>query len=122
DRNSVYLYYSAEIINHVTIVHMSKPLTFSDAKMLASTCKIKLSGLWAVTQEAALFLLSSIGGADPRKGQPSCNQYGANAEKGGRLCSQHDPVHYHPIVNKKFHIWFGFDLDAVSNGKIIFTF
>ena len=121
DRNSVYLYYSAEIINHVTVVHMSQPLKLKQAINKSINCNKLLSGLWTATQEAAQLLLSLVGGAAKRAGQQSCRQYGPNAEK-GKGNGMHNAVHYHPACNESFHIWFGIDMDAVTNGKIIFTF
>ncbi len=114
-----YLYFEAKIINRITYVFLNKPLTFEEAVL-----QIKQhENLWALTQEAAKLVLAPFGGPAKRENKNLRKIYGPDAEK-GKGNGAHNAVHYHPKDSdyEDVHIWFGFDPDAILNGKIMFVY
>ena len=99
-----YLYFEAKINNRIRYVFLNKPL-------------------WALTQEAAKLVLAPFGGPAKRKNKNLRKIYGPDAEK-GKGNGAHNAVHYHPKDSdyEDVHIWFGFDPDAILNGKIMFVY
>lgn len=109
----------AKIINRITYVFLNKPLTFEEAVL-----QIKQhENLWALTQEAAKLVLAPFGGPAKRENKNLRKIYGPDAEK-GKGNGAHNAVHYHSKDSdyEDVHIWFGFDPDAILNGKITFVY